>query len=87
MTVIFSRLHQQPGRERGGLNLFERRLVESRATVVIPLDDRVLLVSSLNCADFSRRLSEIAQTLDPISASQLLAGGSGLGERWPLGTV
>jgi len=56
--------------------------VESRATV-IPLDGRVLLVSSLNGADFSRRLPEIAQTLDPISASQLPAGGSGLGERWP----
>jgi hypothetical protein len=60
--------------------------VESRATVVIPLDDRVLLVSSLNCADFSRWLSAVAQTLDAISGSQLLAGGSGLGERRPLGT-
>jgi hypothetical protein len=70
-----------------GLDLLERRLAESRATVVIPLDDRVLFVSSLNCAEFSRRLSEGAQTLDPISGSQLLAGGRGLGERWSLGTV
>jgi hypothetical protein len=53
--------------------------VESRATVVIPLDDRILFVSSLNRADFSSWLSEVAQTLDPISRSQLLAGGSGLG--------
>ena len=61
--------------------------MESHTTVVIPLDDRVLFVSSLNCADFSSRLSEVAQTLDPISGSQFLVGGRGLGERWPLGTV
>jgi hypothetical protein len=70
-----------------GLDLLERRLVQSRATVVIPLDDCILFVSSFNCADFSIRLSERAQPLDPISGSQLLAGGGGLGERWPLGTV
>jgi len=69
------------------LNLLERRLAEPRATVVIPLDDRVLLVGSLDCAEFSRRLSEVAQTFDTISRSQLLAGGSGLGERWSLGAV
>jgi hypothetical protein len=57
------------------LNLLERRLVESHATVVIPLDDRVLFVSSLNCAEFSSRLSEVAQTLDAISGSQFLTGG------------
>ena len=69
------------------LNLLERRLAESRATVVIPFDDRVLLVGSLNCTEFSSRLSEVAQTFDSISGSQLLAGGRGLGERRPLGTV
>jgi hypothetical protein len=61
--------------------------VESHAPVVIPLDDRVLFVSSFNCAEFSIRLSEVAQTLDAISGSQLLAGGRGLGERWSLGSV
>ena len=71
----------------GRLNLLERRLVNSHAAVVIPLDDRVLFVSSLDCAEFSRRLSEVAQTFDTISGSQLLAGGRGLGERWPLGTI
>jgi hypothetical protein len=70
-----------------GLNLLERWLVNSDATVVIPLDDRVLFVSSLNCAEFSSRLSEIAQTFHTISGSQLLAGGRGLGERWLPGTV
>jgi hypothetical protein len=62
-------------------------LVDSYSTVIIPLDDRVLVVSSLNCAEFSIRLSEVAQTLDAISGTQLLAGGGGLGERWSLGTV
>ena len=71
----------------GRLNLLEGRLVNSHATVVIPLDDRVIFVSSLDCAEFSSRLSEVAQPLDPISGSQLLASGRGLGERWSLGAV
>ena len=53
--------------------------MESHATVVIPLDDRVLIISSLNCADFSRRLSEVAQTLDAISGIQFL-GNTALAE-------
>jgi hypothetical protein len=60
------------------LKLPEPRLVESSTTVIIPFDDRVFFVSSLNCAQFSIRLSEVTQTLDPISGSQLLAGGRGL---------
>src|ERR1700680_4085839 len=71
----------------GGLNLLEGRLVNSHATVVIPLDDRVLFVSSLDCGELSSRLSEVTQTFDTISGGQFLAGGRGLGERWPLGTV
>ena len=43
--------------------------MESRTTVVIPLDDRVLFVSSLNCAEFSSRRSEVAQTFDTIPGS------------------
>jgi hypothetical protein len=70
-----------------GLDLLERRLVDSHTTVIIPLDDRVIFVSSLNCAEFSIRLSEVAQTLDAISGSQLLARGGRLGERWSLGAV
>jgi hypothetical protein len=61
--------------------------VESHTTVIIPFDDRVIFVGLLNCAEFSRRLSEVAQTLDTISGIQLLVGGRGLGKRWPLGTV
>ena len=55
--------------------------------VIIPLDDRVFFVGKLNRAEFPIRLSEVAQTLDAISGSQLLASGRGLGERWSLGTV
>jgi hypothetical protein len=69
------------------LNLLERWLVDPYTTVIIPLDDRVLFVGLLNCAEFSVRLSEVAQTLDAISGSQFLAGSRGLGERWSLGTV
>jgi hypothetical protein len=65
-----------------GLNLLEPRLVESHTTVIIPSHDRVIFVSLLNCAEFSSRLSEVAQTLDAISGIQVLVGGRGLGERW-----
>jgi hypothetical protein len=63
--------------------------VDSHSTVIIPLDDRdrVLVVSSLNCAEFSSWLSEVTQTLDAISRNQFLVAGRGLGERCPLGTV
>jgi hypothetical protein len=49
------------------LNLLEPRLVESHAPVIIPFDDRVLFIRSLNRAKFPGRLSEVAQTLDTIS--------------------
>ena len=61
--------------------------MDSHSTVIIPLDDRVLFVSSLNCAEFPIRLSEVAQTLDAISGSQFLVRGGRLGERWSLGAV
>ena len=70
-----------------GLNLLEPRLAESHTTVIIPFDDRVVFVSLLNCAELSKWLSEIAQTLDAISGIQFLVGGRGLGKAWLLGTV
>jgi hypothetical protein len=45
---------------QAGLNLPERRLVKSHMTAIIPFDDRVIFVGLLNCAEFSRRLSEVA---------------------------
>jgi hypothetical protein len=61
--------------------------VDSYSTVVIPLDDRVFVVSSLNRAEFSIRLSEVTQTFNAISRTQFLAGGGGLRERGSLGTI
>jgi hypothetical protein len=59
----------------GGLNPLEPRLVESLASVIVPFDDGVIFVSLLNCAEFSSRLSEVAQTLDAISGIQFLVAG------------
>jgi hypothetical protein len=61
--------------------------MEPGATVIIPFDDRVIFVRLFHSAYFSRRLAEVAQTLDAISWAQLLAGGRGIDERWPPGTV
>src|ERR1700687_649694 len=77
----------RPAPAKLGLNLLERRLVDSHTTVIIPFDDRVIFVSLLNCAELSSRLSEVAKTLDAISGTQFLAGRRGLGEWWLLGAV
>jgi hypothetical protein len=61
--------------------------VESHATVTIPFDDRVIFVNLLNCAEFSSRLSEVAQTLHAISGIQFLVGSRRLGKRWLPGAV
>jgi hypothetical protein len=61
--------------------------MKSHTTVIIPFDDRVIFVSLLNCAQFSSRLSEVAQTLHAISRFQFLVGGRRLGKRWLLGAV
>ena len=71
----------------GGLNLLERRLAESLATVMIPRDERVLFVCLLDCPQLSGRLSEVAQTLNTISGTQFFAGCCGFGETWSLSTV
>jgi hypothetical protein len=41
--------------------------MEPGSTIIIPFDQCVLIICLLNRAYFSRRLSEISQTLDPIS--------------------
>jgi hypothetical protein len=61
--------------------------VDPHTAVIIPLDDRIIFVNSLNCAEFSSRLSEVAETLDAISRSQFLSGGRRLGEWWSLGAI
>jgi hypothetical protein len=49
--------------------------VESRTTVIIPFDDRVIFVSLLHCPQLSSWLSEVAQTLNTISGIQFLVCG------------
>jgi len=61
--------------------------MESRPTVIIPFDDRVIFVSLFNRAEFSSGLSEVAQSLHAISGIQFLVGGSRVGQRWLLGTI
>jgi putative transposase len=70
-----------------GLDLLEPRLGESHTAVNIPFDDSVYFVSLLNCAEFSSRLSKVAQALDATSRAQLLVGGRGFGEWGLLGAV
>jgi hypothetical protein len=53
-----------------GLDLLERRLVNSLSAVIIPFDDRIFFVSSFNCPEFSIWPPEIAQPFDAISGSQ-----------------
>jgi hypothetical protein len=62
------------------LNLLEPRLLQSDAAIIVPFDDCVIFVRLFNCAEFSGRLTEVAQSLDSISGIQLWAGGSGLGK-------
>jgi hypothetical protein len=61
--------------------------VESLTAVIIPFDDSVILVSLLNCAEFSSRLSEVAQTFDAISGVQFLVAGRRFGEPWLPGSI
>jgi hypothetical protein len=61
--------------------------MKSHATVIIPLDDRVLFVRLFNRPQLSGRFSEVAQPFDAISGIQFLASGGGLGERWTFGAV
>ena len=61
--------------------------MESCTTVIIPFDNRVFVVRSLNRAQFPIWFSEVAQTLDSISWSQFQVGFTGLAQRWLLGTV
>jgi len=72
-SVIFPRLIPA---WLSGLNLLERRLVESHTTVIIPFDDRVIFVSLLNCAELSSRQPS---TRSPGFSSWSVAEGSASG--------
>ncbi len=62
------------------------RCSESLTAVVVPLDNHIILVGFLNCAEFSRRLPEAAKTLDAIARIQFLACGRGTSSGGLLGT-
>jgi hypothetical protein len=47
-------------------DFLEPRLMDSHVTVIIPFDNRVILVRPLDGAHFPSRYSEIAQAFDPI---------------------
>jgi hypothetical protein len=70
-----------------GLHFLKPPLVDSLATVIVPLDDRVLIICLFNCAQLPSRFSEVAQSLDAISGIQFHAGGVRLGKPWAFGTV
>jgi hypothetical protein len=61
--------------------------MHSCATVVIPLHDRVVFVSTLNGAELLRWLSEIAQTLNAVTGRHFRIGTGGPIERWLLGAI
>ena len=61
--------------------------MNSYATVVIPFDESVIFIDLPDRAKFSGRHSEIAQTLDTISGTQILGIARRFDERWLLGTV
>jgi hypothetical protein len=69
------------------LDLLEPRLSKPHTTVVIPLHDRIIFVSTLNCTEFPSWLSKIAQTLDAISGVKFLVGDRRVGKCWLPGTV
>jgi hypothetical protein len=63
----FHQTDRHLARSVAGLNLFERRLVQSLTAVTIPFNDRIFFVGLFDCAELSGRLSKVAQTLDAIS--------------------
>ena len=69
------------------LNLLQPRLSDSDTAVVIPLDHCIVFVRSLNRTDLPRRLSKVAQTLDPVPGIYFLIRGGRRDERWSFGTV
>jgi len=66
------------------LGFLKPRLVNSGATVIIPLHDCVFFVSTFNSAELFCWFSEITQTLDAVTGSQFRAATRGLIKRWVL---
>jgi hypothetical protein len=62
-------------------------LVQPGSSVLVPLDDGVCVIRLLHYAEFTVRLSEVAQPLDAITGSQFLLSDKTIAKRWPLGTI
>jgi hypothetical protein len=56
-------------------------------TAMIPFDQCVVFIGSLNCAEFSSQFAEVAATFDAISGNQWLIVGRWFGKRWLPGTI
>jgi hypothetical protein len=50
-------------------DFLEPRLLDSHMTVIIPFDNRVILVRTLDGTHLPGRYSEVAQTFDPITGN------------------
>src|SRR5260370_1869180 len=51
---------------RSGLNLLDRRVMQSHTTIMIPFDHHLIIVALLYCAEISNQLSHDTQILYPI---------------------
>jgi hypothetical protein len=63
-------------------DFLEPRVMDSHVTVIIPFENRVILVGPLDGAHFPSRYSEVAQTFDPIpgiSCSPVADGSASCG--------
>ena len=69
------------------LRFLKPRLMLSCATIIIPLYDCVIFISSLHGAELSCWFSKVAQTFDAITGSQFRVRTRGPIERWTLGAI
>jgi hypothetical protein len=69
------------------LYFLKPRLMQPCTAIAVPLHYCVFFIRPFNSAQFSRRLPEIAQTLDAISGIYFQLLWRRLDEWWPLGSV
>jgi hypothetical protein len=61
--------------------------VDSDTSVIIPFDESIIFIHLSNRAEFSSRYSEVAQTFDSISGTQISASAGWVDKCRLLGTV
>jgi hypothetical protein len=62
-------------------------LLQSRSPVLVPFDNSIILVRSLNYAEFSGRPAKVAQALDAIARNHFLLGDRPFANRWLLRAI